>query len=247
MDNQNLENDTKIFNLLNDLKLTIEEFATDTNIHPERVKAALAKKVNLTRDECERIIEIYELESNYFSQSGYEYSNSSELSKEGKTHNEWGMSAGRYLEMECDQQYKAILNKTQAELSAAQRIQLLRNSLNMSLQDFAKPLGVTKATISHIELGRRQLTEQMENSICNAYKVNREWLETGVGEIQKELFHAEKATLLRTIEEMDEVSHRKLFSFLIQCINDNIQEEDFGRPITIIEKVCNILESNDKK
>ena len=44
------EHDNKVFELINDLNVSIEEFAMDTNIHPERVKAALCNEIDFTEE-----------------------------------------------------------------------------------------------------------------------------------------------------------------------------------------------------
>ena len=60
------EHDNKVFELINDLKVNIEEFAMDTNIHPERVKAALCNEIDFTEEECKNICEVYEVSPDYF-------------------------------------------------------------------------------------------------------------------------------------------------------------------------------------
>lgn len=65
-----------------------------------------------------------------------------------------------------------------------ERIRLLRkNKLNKTLEKFGEPLGVKKGTVSAWETGRISVTEQVKIAICREYKVNKEWLECGTGEI----------------------------------------------------------------
>lgn len=65
------------------------------------------------------------------------------------------------------------------------RLKQLRTSLNMTLNKFSKPLGITSAAMSNIENGRRNITNQLCKSICNVNwngkHVNEEWLLTGKG------------------------------------------------------------------
>lgn len=73
-----------------------------------------------------------------------------------------------------------------------ERVHLLRISeeLNvsgkMTMEKFGQRLGVQKSSISDIESGRRQLTDQMFLAICREFDVNPEWLRDGVGPMFKE-------------------------------------------------------------
>ena len=64
-----------------------------------------------------------------------------------------------------------------------ERVKAIRKSLDLSQEAFGKRLGVTGAGISKIESGDRSLTPQMELLICQLYRVNPRWLETGEGEM----------------------------------------------------------------
>ncbi len=70
-----------------------------------------------------------------------------------------------------------------------ERVKMLRKSdeLNkkekMTLERFGARFGVGRSSISDIENGRRDVTEQMFLSICREFDVNPEWLRDGVGEM----------------------------------------------------------------
>lgn len=63
------------------------------------------------------------------------------------------------------------------------RIKKLRIALKMSQDDIGKKLGVTRAAISRLENGERNVTEQMVLAICREFNVNEKWLRTGEGEM----------------------------------------------------------------
>lgn len=67
--------------------------------------------------------------------------------------------------------------------SISDRISELRHSLVLSQEVFGSRLGVTKATISRLESGENNLTEQMAKAICREYSVNYEWLVNGTGDM----------------------------------------------------------------
>ena len=64
-----------------------------------------------------------------------------------------------------------------------ERIKILRKKLGLTLDKFGERLGVTKTTISRLENGVNNVTEQMLKSICREFNVNEEWLRNGTGEM----------------------------------------------------------------
>lgn len=66
-----------------------------------------------------------------------------------------------------------------------ERLNLLRNYLNLSQEDFGLKIGVTKASISRLENGTNNFTERTILSICREFNVNEDWLRYGKGEMFK--------------------------------------------------------------
>ena len=64
-----------------------------------------------------------------------------------------------------------------------ERVRALRKELGLTLQAFGDRLGVTRATVSRIENGVNNLSDQMVVSICREYGVSEEWLRDGIGEM----------------------------------------------------------------
>ena len=63
-----------------------------------------------------------------------------------------------------------------------ERVREVRKSTGLTLEKFAIRLGVTKAAISNIENGNRNVSEQLIKSICREYSVDENWLRTGNGD-----------------------------------------------------------------
>lgn len=63
------------------------------------------------------------------------------------------------------------------------RLHHLRKTLKLSQEDFGKRLGVTGASISRLEKGERNITEQMILSVCREFNVNEKWLRHNEGEM----------------------------------------------------------------
>lgn len=67
------------------------------------------------------------------------------------------------------------------------RVKEVRKSTGLTLEEFGKRLGVTKAAVSNIENGNRNVTDQMVVSLCREFNVNENWLRTGTGEMFRKL------------------------------------------------------------
>lgn len=68
-------------------------------------------------------------------------------------------------------------------MTVNERIRNLRKEIKLSQEDFGGRLGVTKASISRLEAGINNVTEQMIKSVCREYNVNYAWLKEGIGEM----------------------------------------------------------------
>lgn len=63
------------------------------------------------------------------------------------------------------------------------RVRKLRKELHISQDEMGKRLGITRGAVCKIEIGDRNLTEQMVLSICREFRVNYFWLTEGKGEM----------------------------------------------------------------
>lgn len=72
-------------------------------------------------------------------------------------------------------------------MTQGERVKEIRKSLGLTLEKFGEKLGVTKTTISRIEKGVNNLTEQMTVSICREYDVNYDYLMYGEGDMFSDL------------------------------------------------------------
>lgn len=63
------------------------------------------------------------------------------------------------------------------------RIKQIRIAKNLTQEQFSNSLNLKRNTIATYETGVKQPSERTINDICRIYNVNREWLETGKGEM----------------------------------------------------------------
>ena len=64
-----------------------------------------------------------------------------------------------------------------------ERIVKLRKVIGLTQQQFADEIGIKRGTVANYEVGRNEPTEAVKRVVCETFGVNREWLETGEGEI----------------------------------------------------------------
>ena len=64
-----------------------------------------------------------------------------------------------------------------------ERIKQLRKALGLSGERFGEKIGLKKNSVSQIETGTNQPTEQTIKSICREFKVNEDWLRNGDGDM----------------------------------------------------------------
>lgn len=65
-----------------------------------------------------------------------------------------------------------------------ERIKYLRKKiLNLTQEEFADSLKMSRSNAGNIEIGRISVTERVISDICEKFNVNENWLKTGEGEM----------------------------------------------------------------
>ena len=99
-------------------------------------------------------------------------------------------------------------------------IRALRELKNMSRREFGEALYVSQDVINNLERNRVAPTELMIKCICDTFHVNREWLETGEGELfDKSEQLDETAKLIESIS--DSPAMRSLLATWAQLSDEN--------------------------
>lgn len=107
-------------------------------------------------------------------------------------------------------------------MQISHRIKELRKKLNLSQDDFGARLGVTRDVVSNIELNRAQIKPLMVDLICKTYKVNKEWLCSGEGDMFSPLPREEEIACFASEIIADENAEfkRRLIYALSQLSDD---------------------------
>lgn len=94
-----------------------------------------------------------------------------------------------------------------------ERLKELRKFLNINQQEFSKRLNLGQSTWAMIETGKRTLNERHIKLICAEFKVNEDWLRTGIGE----MFSDTDQTILDTLVQeyhLDDLDKKILAGYL---------------------------------
>lgn len=82
-----------------------------------------------------------------------------------------------------------------------ERLYELREELGLSQRAFAGKIGISPATVSAVELGKRELSTGQVKMVCGAFMVNEAWLLHGEGEMFQPAKDANE--FLETLYQMD--------------------------------------------
>ena len=70
------------------------------------------------------------------------------------------------------------------------RVKKVRQEANCKQSDFAALIGLKQASLSLVEKGSSNVTEQTIKLICYEFKINEEWLRYGTGEMYRTDFES---------------------------------------------------------
>ena len=122
-----------------------------------------------------------------------------------------------------------------------ERVKEVRKSLGLTLEKFGERIGVTRGSMSNIENGNRNLTEQMTKSICREFSVDYMWLTTGEGE----MFIDSDDDFIERIDRImagEDEARKNLFKFMLELSDDDIAALD-----RLMKKAIEFTQNNKEK
>lgn len=122
-----------------------------------------------------------------------------------------------------------------------ERVKEIRKTLGLTLEKFGERIGVTRGSMSNIENGNRNLTEQMTKSICREFSVDYMWLTTGEGE----MFIDTDDDFIERIDRImagEDESRKNLFKFMLELSDDDIAALD-----RLMKKAIEFTQNNKEK
>lgn len=122
-----------------------------------------------------------------------------------------------------------------------ERVKEIRKSLGLTLEKFGERIGVTRGSMSNIENGNRNLTEQMTKSICREFSVDYMWLTTGEGE----MFIDSDDDFIERIDRImagEDEARKNLFKFMLE-----LSDEDIATLDRLMKKAIEFTQNNKEK
>lgn len=122
-----------------------------------------------------------------------------------------------------------------------ERVKKIRKTLGLTLEKFGERIGVTRGSMSNIENGNRNLTEQMTKSICREFSVDYMWLTTGEGE----MFIDTDDDFIERIDRImagEDEARKNLFKFMLELSDDDIAALD-----RLMKKAIEFTQNNKEK
>lgn len=122
-----------------------------------------------------------------------------------------------------------------------ERVNEIRKTLGLTLEKFGERIGVTRGSMSNIENGNRNLTEQMTKSICREFSVDYMWLTTGEGE----MFIDTDDDFIERIDRImagEDEARKNLFKFMLELSDEDIVALD-----RLMKKAIEFTQNNKEK
>ncbi|MET1834219.1 helix-turn-helix transcriptional regulator [Clostridioides difficile] len=115
----------------------------------------------------------------------------------------------------------------------------LRKILKLTQEEMSASLKISRSNYGNIETGKVGLTERVKKDICDIYNVNKEWLETGTGEIFIKL--SEKDKIKQVESKLKEADSNLLNTILlltsVTISKDKLNKKEINRNEKYIELI----------
>lgn len=115
------------------------------------------------------------------------------------------------------------------------RLKAIRSALRLTQAEFAKSIGLTRATIASYEGAYLDVSDRTIKDICRVHNINEKWLRTGEGPMFKQqsdidnMLAAEVAKLLRS---EDDFTKKLIHAYLTLPDDAKDKVKDFVTALT---------------
>jgi transcriptional regulator with XRE-family HTH domain len=102
------------------------------------------------------------------------------------------------------------------------RLKQLRKFLRLTQGEFGEKIGMTDASVSHMESGRTALSKQNIRLICLVFGVREAWLESGEGEMldDEALLSEREKRLLELFRRLSPKAQRMVIEYAEKLLDD---------------------------
>lgn len=102
-----------------------------------------------------------------------------------------------------------------------ERLKQIRKNLGLSQEEFGKKIGIeSRAHISSLENGTRNITDRIIKDICREFDINEEWLRTGRGEMRRDLtIDEEIISFMENVQRVPDDTYEKKFILMLSKLD----------------------------
>lgn len=110
--------------------------------------------------------------------------------------------------------------------SVQQRIESLKDLKKMNQSEFAKALGIQQSDLSSYLSGKKKIGITLINRICLEFSINKEWLQTGKGDVYQPESTEKMPDLIQYLEKELEKKDQKIAELNqeIGCLRTTIKQ-----------------------
>lgn len=119
-----------------------------------------------------------------------------------------------------------------------EQIKLLRKKLELSQDEFAAQLGLSRNFVWMLEKGEREPSERTINDICRIFNVNPDWLKSGEGEMYLAPTREDEiAEMTARMFKADDSDYRFQLERILNTVDDEQMEALFNIANNWVEEV----------
>ena len=107
-------------------------------------------------------------------------------------------------------------------MTQGERIREVRKALGLTLEKFGERIEIKKNSVSQIENGVNNLTEQMTKAICREFHVDYIWLTTGEGDMFLDADDDFKEQIDQIMSSETD-ARKNLFKFMLTLSEDDVE------------------------
>ena len=118
-----------------------------------------------------------------------------------------------------------------------ERLKKLRKTLDLTQQEFADRLGISRGNIGSYEVGKSALSDAVISLICREFNVNEDWLRTGEGEMFIQMTRDEEiAAVVARALRTEEDSFKKRFIAMLSALDESDWESLEKIALLLVDK-----------
>lgn len=112
-------------------------------------------------------------------------------------------------------------------IDACKRIRILRKKmLDMTLEEFASKINISRSNLGNIETGRICLTDRVLSDICRTFHVNENWILKGIEPIFEENNNPMDTKIVQLYNSLNDKNKKYLYGYIQRLLEEQTEISD---------------------